>query len=230
MSANVKTNEIAKMIDHTNLKPNMSESELKELCQQAMDHRFFSVCIPPSYVSFARQILSESDVKVCTVIGFPLGYNKKEVKAFETKLAVEEGADEVDMVVNNTLLRDGKNNQFQQDIAAVVEAAGGKTVKVILETSLLKPDQIEVACQLAKKAGAHFVKTSTGYSTEGATVESVALMRKTVGTSLGVKASGGIRNKSQADAMIQAGANRLGCSSGVAIVSKSSDIEPPENY
>ena len=213
------TAKLAGMIDHTLLKPNLSHKQLMQLCAEASEHGFCSVCVPPNQVKQAAQLLTESSVKVCTVIGFPLGYSTTETKAFEAQNALQNGADEIDMVIDNVAVAAGNFVAVEKDVAAVVEAANGKLVKVILETCLLTPDQIQKACIACKSAGAHFVKTSTGFSTGGATVEAVKLMRETVGSNMGVKASGGIRNLDQAEAMVSAGANRLGCSSGVQIVS-----------
>jgi deoxyribose-phosphate aldolase len=212
-------NNIAKMIDHTLLKPETTKEQIVKLCEEAKQYNFASVCVNPTWVATAAELLKGSDVKVCTVIGFPLGANTPEVKAFETKNAIENGATEVDMVINIGALKSGDDELVEKDIRAVVEAAKGKAlVKVIIETCLLTEEEKVRACELAVKAGADFVKTSTGFSTGGATVEDIALMRKTVGPEIGVKASGGVRDAQTAQAMIEAGATRIGTSSGVAIV------------
>jgi deoxyribose-phosphate aldolase len=211
--------EIARMIDHTLLKPDASSSEVKVLCTEASKHHFASVCINPCHVPLASNLLKDSGVKVCTVIGFPLGSGQSKTKAFETRLAVREGADEVDMVLNVGAALDGDWKKVEQDIRAVVDAADRKTVtKVILETCLLNDEQIVKASLMARKAGANFVKTSTGFSSGGATQEHVALMRRVVGAGMGVKASGGVRSLSDAVEMLESGANRLGASASVAIV------------
>ena len=213
---------INQMIDHTNLKPDTTEESIRQLIKEAKEYHFASVCVNPTWVSLAANELKGTDVKVCTVIGFPLGANTQETKVFETKDAIEKGAQEVDMVINISKLKDGDDEYVKSDIAGVVEAAKGQAlVKVIIETCLLTNEEKERACRLAAEAGADFVKTSTGFSTGGATVEDVALMRKTVGNTVGVKASGGVRTKEDAKAMMEAGANRLGASSGIAIVSES---------
>ncbi|RAK22439.1 deoxyribose-phosphate aldolase [Anoxybacillus vitaminiphilus] len=213
------TTNIAKMIDHTLLKADTTKEQIVKLCEEAKQYHFASVCVNPTWVATAAELLKGTDVKVCTVIGFPLGANTPETKAFETKDAIEKGATEVDMVINIGALKDGNDELVERDIRAVVEAAKGKAlVKVIIETCLLTEEEKVRACQLAVKAGADYVKTSTGFSTGGATVEDVALMRKTVGPEIGVKASGGVRDLQGAEAMIQAGATRIGTSSGAAIV------------
>lgn len=206
-----------KMIDHTLLKANAIQSEVQTLCTEAKQYDFASVCVNPFWVSYAKNLLSESDVMVCTVIGFPLGATTTASKAAETQKAIEDGADEIDMVINIGALKSGLDEIVQTDIAEVVKAAQGKTVKVIIETALLTDDEKVRVCQLAKKAGAHFVKTSTGFSTGGATIEDVRLMKETVGD-MEVKASGGVRNLADAKAMIEAGATRIGTSNGVSIV------------
>lgn len=210
---------IAKMIDHTALKADTTKETVEKLCQEAIEFQFASVCVNPTWVETAAQLLQDSEVKVCTVIGFPLGANTPETKGFETKDAILKGATEVDMVINIGALKDKNDELVQRDIEAVVEAAKGKALtKVIIETSLLTEEEKVRACELAVKAGADFVKTSTGFSTGGATVEDIALMRKTVGPDIGVKASGGVRDTEGAEALIAAGATRIGASSGVAIV------------
>ncbi|MBZ5749797.1 deoxyribose-phosphate aldolase [Metabacillus rhizolycopersici] len=210
---------IAKMIDHTALKADTTKEIIEKLCQEASEYQFASVCVNPTWVETAAQLLKGSGVKVCTVIGFPLGANTPETKAFETKDAIEKGANEVDMVINIGALKDKNYDLVERDIKAVVEAAEGKALtKVIIETCLLTEEEKVRACELAVSAGADFVKTSTGFSTGGATVEDIALMRKTVGPEIGVKASGGVRDTEGAEALVQAGASRIGASSGVSIV------------
>ena len=207
-----------KYIDHTLLKPDASQEQIETLIEEAKKYDFASVCVNPTWVNFAAQALKATDVKVCTVIGFPLGANTPELKAFETSDAIQNGANEVDMVINIGALKSRNFDLVERDIRAVVEAAKGTLVKVIIETCLLTDDEKVKACQIAQKAGADFVKTSTGFSTGGATVRDVALMRKTVGPDMGVKASGGARSYEDALAFIEAGATRIGASSGVAIM------------
>jgi len=211
--------DFAKMIDHTLLKTDAKRADLERLCQEASQHGFASVCVSPLWVSYAAEKLQKSKVKVCTVIGFPQGTATTQVKAFETLKAIEAGAQEVDMVIAVGLLKGGEDNLVEADIKAVVEAAKGKAlVKVIIETCLLTDEEKVRACELAKRAGADFVKTSTGFSTGGATVHDVKLMRETVGDKMGVKASGGVGNAAEAAAMVEAGATRLGTSHGLEIV------------
>lgn len=207
-----------KYIDHTLLKPDASQEQIETLIEEAKKYDFASVCVNPTWVNFAAQALKATDVKVCTVIGFPLGANTPELKAFETSDAIQNGANEIDMVINIGALKSRNFDLVERDIRAVVEAAKGTLVKVIIETCLLTDDEKVKACQIAQKAGAAFVKTSTGFSTGGATVADVALMRKTVGPDMGVKASGGARSYEDALAFIKAGATRIGASSGVAIM------------
>ena len=207
-----------KYIDHTLLKPDASQEQIETLIEEAKKYDFASVCVNPTWVNFAAQALKATDVKVCTVIGFPLGANTPELKAFETSDAIQNGANEIDMVINIGALKSRNFDLVERDIRAVVEAAKGTLVKVIIETCLLTDDEKVKACQIAQKAGADFVKTSTGFSTGGATVRDVALMRKTVGPDMGVKASGGARSYEDALAFIKAGATRIGASSGVAIM------------
>ncbi|MCR2820446.1 deoxyribose-phosphate aldolase [Lederbergia panacisoli] len=210
---------IAKYIDHTLLKADATKESIKTLCEEAKEYHFASVCVNPTWVKYASSLLKSTDVKVCTVIGFPLGATTTETKAFETKNAIENGAHEIDMVVNIGALKDENLELVEEDIAAVCAAAKGKAlVKVIIETSLLTNTEKENACNIAKRAGADFVKTSTGFSTGGATAEDVKLMRKVVGSELGVKASGGVRSIEDVQKMINAGATRIGASSGVAIM------------
>ena len=212
---------LAKYIDHTNLKPEATPQDIDRLIDEAKTYHFASVCINPCYVGYAKKKLQDSDVKVCTVIGFPLGANTSTVKAFETAEAIRQGADEIDMVIAIGALKAGLYQEVQQDIEAVVKASQGHLVKVILETCLLSREEIVKACQLAMAAGAQFVKTSTGFNKHGATVEDVALMKATVGEKMMVKASGGIRTLQDALQMIEAGASRLGTSSGVMLENRS---------
>ena len=209
---------LASMIDHTLLKPTATKEQVAELCQQALVNHFASVCINPCFVKLATEMLKGSDVKTCTVIGFPLGANSTEVKAFEAKKAVNEGAQEVDMVINIGALKEGDLEYVENEIAQVVKVSQGALVKVIIETCFLTDEEKVTVCKLAKKAGANFVKTSTGFGTGGATVSDVSLMRKTVGDSMGVKASGGVRSLDETLAVINAGASRIGTSSGIKIV------------
>lgn len=207
-----------KYIDHTILKPETTQEQVEKILSEAKEYDFASVCVNPTWVSLAAESLKDSDVKVCTVIGFPLGANTSAVKAFETKNAIANGADEIDMVINVGALKAGNDALVLDDIKAVVDASGDKLVKVIIEACLLTDDEKVRACQLSKEAGADYVKTSTGFSTGGATVADVTLMRKTVGPDMGVKASGGARSYEDAIAFIEAGASRIGASSGVAIM------------
>ncbi|WP_082233791.1 deoxyribose-phosphate aldolase [Halobacillus massiliensis] len=210
---------LAKMIDHTQLKPDTTKEKIEQICAEAKEYQFMSVCVNPHWVSYCKELLEGTDVKVCTVIGFPLGATTTDTKVFETKQAIENGATEVDMVINIGELKSGNLDFVQKDIEAVVKAAAGKAlVKVIIETSLLTEDEKISASQATKNGGADFVKTSTGFSGGGATVEDVSLMRKTVGSELGVKASGGVRDLEGAKAVIEAGATRIGASAGIAIV------------
>ena len=220
--------ELAKMIDHTILKANATQSDIEKLCDEAKKYNFASVCVNPYWVPLASDLLKNSTVKVCTVIGFPLGATSSESKASETEIAILQGADEVDMVINVGAMKNNQTDIVEKDILAVVNSARktGKAqnkniiVKVILETCYLTKDEIKNACLCAKNAGADFVKTSTGFGTGGATVEDVALMKETVGSSMEVKASGGIRDYETAIKMIEAGATRLGTSSGKKILEK----------
>ncbi|HEL1703418.1 deoxyribose-phosphate aldolase [Streptococcus suis] len=207
-----------KYIDHTILKPETTQEQVEKILAEAKEYDFASVCVNPTWVALAAESLKDSDVKVCTVIGFPLGANTPAVKAFETKDAISNGADEIDMVINIGALKTGNYDLVLEDIKAVVVASGDKLVKVIIEACLLTDDEKVKACQLSQEAGADYVKTSTGFSTGGATVADVALMRKTVGPDMGVKASGGARSYEDAIAFIEAGASRIGASSGVAIM------------
>ncbi|CYU11920.1 deoxyribose-phosphate aldolase [Streptococcus suis] len=207
-----------KYIDHTILKPETTQEQVEKILAEAKEYDFASVCVNPTWVALAAESLKDSDVKVCTVIGFPLGANTPAVKAFETKDAISNGADEIDMVINIGALKTGNYDLVLEDIKAVVAASGDKLVKVIIEACLLTDDEKVKVCQLSQEAGADYVKTSTGFSTGGATVADVALMRKTVGPDMGVKASGGARSYEDAIAFIEAGASRIGASSGVAIM------------
>ena len=209
--------ELAKYIDHTLLKPDASEEAVLKLCAEAREFGFASVCVNGSFTELVARELKGSGVKTCVVVGFPLGAGTSAAKAFETADAVSRGAEEVDMVISVGRLRSGETAAVREDIRAVVQAAEGALVKVIIETCLLTDEQKELACRLAEEAGAHFVKTSTGFSTGGATVEDVALMRRVVGDRLGVKASGGIRTREDAERMIAAGASRIGASASVTI-------------
>ncbi len=214
------TNKIANMIDHTVLKATSTKDDVIKVCNEAKEYNFFSVCINPTHIELAKKELEGSNVKVCTVIGFPLGANTPEVKAFETKDAISKGADEVDMVINIGALKDKNYELVERDIKAVVDAANKDAlVKVIIETCYLTDEEKKIACELAVKAGTDYVKTSTGFGTGGSTPEDIKLMRETVGQDIGVKASGGVRCKKDADAVINAGASRIGASASIAIVS-----------
>ncbi|MGO4583004.1 deoxyribose-phosphate aldolase [Arthrobacter sp. 2RAF6] len=211
---------IASFIDHTLLKPEASEAEVRQVCAEAAEYKFKSVCVNPIWVKTVTKALKGSGVLTCSVVGFPLGATPSDVKAFEARGAVLDGADEVDMVINIAAARAGDKGALVDDITTVAEAvhAGGAILKVIIETALLNDEQKVLACEASVEAGADFVKTSTGFNGGGATVEDVALMRKAVGPDLGVKASGGVRSLADAQAMIAAGATRIGASSGIAIV------------
>ena len=210
--------DIAKRIDHTNLKPVTTEEEIRKLCAEAREYGFASVCVNPVFVPTVAAELTGSEVLTCSVVGFPLGANPTEVKAAEAEWAVDQGAEEIDMVIHIGALKAGDTAWVTRDIAAVVEAAAGRTVKVIIETCYLSDKEKRTACDCARQAGAHFVKTSTGFGSGGATAEDVALMRGAVGDTMKVKASGGIRSYEDALAMIEAGADRIGASAGIAIV------------
>jgi len=220
----IKPRDMAKMIDHTFLKATGTVDDIKKLCNEAAEHECASVCIHPVFVPLASKMLADTSVKVTTVIGFPLGANTSETKAFETRNAIKNGAQEIDMVMNISAFKSKAYDLVKSDIKSVVDAtkSTGVTsdiiVKVIIETCYLDDEEIVKACEIAKDAGADFVKTSTGFGTDGATIEGVSLMRKTVGRDIGVKASGGIKNFDQALDMLDAGANRIGASSGVEIV------------
>ena len=208
---------LTSIIDHTLLAADATSAQIARLCQEAREYSFASVCVNSCRVAQARMLLEGCPVKVCTVVGFPLGAMSTRAKADETRSAVEDGADEIDMVINVGYVKDGDWDGVLDDIMAVREACKGKVLKVILETCLLTDDEIVRACRTAVRAGADFVKTSTGFSKGGATVHAVSLMRSTVGADVGVKASGGIRDAESARAMVEAGASRPGCSAGVAI-------------
>lgn len=210
--------ELNKYIDHTLLKPEATKEQITKLCQEARQYDFASVCVNTCYVPLAKQLLAGSDVKVCCVVGFPLGAMDTVSKAFEAKTAVENGAQEVDMVINIGALKDKNYDYVSKDIAAVVEASKPAIVKVIIEACLLTDEEKVEACKCSMNAKAEFVKTSTGFSTHGATPEDVALMKKTVGDVCKVKAAGGVRSYDDAMKMIEAGADRLGCSAGIKVM------------
>ena len=212
--------DIAKIIDHTLLKPEATRDQIVQLCREAREYGFAAVCVNPCYVKLAAELLRGSSVKVCSVVGFPLGATLPEVKAYEARRAIEEGAAEIDMVINIGALKSGDLELVKRDIASVVDVchAKGALCKVIIEAALLTDEEKVLACQLAKAAGADYVKTSTGFGPGGATVHDVALMRRTVGLEMGVKAAGGIRSYEAARAMVEAGATRIGASAGVKIV------------
>jgi deoxyribose-phosphate aldolase len=214
----ISIEELAGMIDHTNVQRDATEQDIQILCKEADDYDFSCVCVTPTNAALARELLENSDTEVCVVIGFPFGVQTPHAKAFEAEEAVENGASELDMVMNIGALKSGHLSLVQADIAAVVGAARGRVVKVILETALLTREEKITACQLARDAGAHYVKTSTGFGVDGATEEDVQLMRDTVGLEMGVKAAGGIRDLETAIAMIDAGASKIGTSTGVQIM------------
>lgn len=216
----MKASELAKYIDHTLLKPDATAAQIRKLCDEAKTYRFASVCVNPCRIALAAQELAGTDVAPCCVVGFPLGAIPTESKAAETRVAVKNGAREVDMVINIGQAKDGQWDEVEKDIAAVKEACGDAKLKVIIETCLLTDDEKVQACLAAKRANADFVKTSTGFSKGGATVADVRLMRETVGPDMGVKAAGGVHNRAEAEAMIRAGATRIGASSGIAIVTE----------
>lgn len=224
--------ELSKYIDHTLLKADATVEQIQTLCQEAIDYNFMSVCINPVHIPVAKKAIGDSDVKICTVIGFPLGANTTSVKVYEAKQAVEAGATEVDMVINIGAAKAGDWSTVENDIHAVVDAMPANViVKVIIETSLLTDAEKTLASQAAQRAGTNFVKTSTGFSTGGATLDDVRLMRQVVGPDLGVKASGGVSNYAEAIAMIEAGATRIGASKGIAIVTqKPAEVNSEDNY
>jgi len=213
--------ELARMIDSTAVKPSVTRSDVEKLCRDALHYGFGAVCVNPVYVKFASQLLKGSEVKVCSTVGFPFGATLPEIKAFEALKVLEDGAQELDMVINLSALKSGDYDAVKNDIVSVVNVKrvdSNVIVKVIIETNLLTDEEKAVACKLAKEAGADFVKTSTGFFGKGATVEDVRLMRRTVGEKMGVKAAGGIRSYEDAVAMIEAGANRIGTSTAVQII------------
>jgi len=214
----MKPEELAKLIDHTNVKPNATTDDIKTLCEEAVKYNFACVCVTPVNVALASEILKGTDIGVCSVIGFPFGTSKSEIKSFEALVAVEDGANELDMVLNIGALKSALYNQVKRDIEHVVESSEGMIVKVILETALLSDEEKIKACQLAKSAGANYVKTSTGVGFPGANAPDIKLLRDTVGPKMGVKASGGIRTLKSALEMIDAGASKIGTSSGPAIM------------
>ena len=218
---------INKFIDHTVLSQDADEKKIDKLIAEAKEHDFASVCVNSCWTKKCAEALKDSDVNVCVVVGFPLGAMDTKSKAFETKTAIENGADEIDMVINVGWLKSGRYSDVEDDIREVKKACGDKHSKVIIECCLLTDEEKVMACKLSEKAGADFVKTSTGFSKSGATVEDVALMRKTVGDRLGVKAAGGIRDGKTAVAMIKAGASRLGCSAGIKIIE---ETDPNAEY
>ena len=222
---------IAKLIDHTLLRPEATRADILQLCREALEHHFASVCVNAYWVPLAASQLAGSDVKVCTVVGFPLGATSTEAKVGETEAALRAGAQEIDMVLNIGALRGDDDRAVEEEIALVAAAShrGGAIVKVILETALLSDDQKIVACKLAQLAGADFVKTSTGFSSSGATVKDVELMRRAVGPEMGVKASGGIRTLEELLKMVTAGANRIGASAGVKIVEAARQTAEPSS-
>ncbi|MDD3655706.1 MAG: deoxyribose-phosphate aldolase [Atribacterota bacterium] len=211
-------NNIARLIDHTALRPDVTGMQIEKLCKEALQYHFYSVCINASFIPLARAFLSTSEVKICTVVGFPLGATLSRVKAYEAEEAAKEGAEEIDMVINVSTLKDKDYQKVQEDIKLVVKAVSGLICKVILENCLLTDQEKEVACQIAAEAGASFVKTSTGFEQGGATVEDIKLMRNVVGNHMGIKAAGGIRDYKAALQMVEAGATRIGASKGVEIV------------
>ena len=221
---------LARMIDHTLLKPDATSDKIAQLCFEARKYHFASVCVNPTHVKLCADLLRGSDVAVCTVIGFPLGATSPEVKAFETRDALENGATEIDMVINIGALKAGESELVARDIRGVVQTAhaAGRLVKVIIETALLTDEEKVIACLLAKEAGADYVKTSTGFSGGGATVHDIELMRKTVGPTIGVKASGGIHSHEEAEALVAAGATRIGASAGVKIIQAAAPEAKPD--
>ncbi|UWZ93428.1 deoxyribose-phosphate aldolase [[Pasteurella] aerogenes] len=218
----MQAKEIAKFIDHTALSAEKNEQDIIKLCDEAIENGFFSVCINSGYIPLAKEKLQGTDVKICTVVGFPLGANLTSVKAFETQEAIQAGADEIDMVINVGWIKSQKWQAVKADIQAVLQACNGIPLKVILETCLLTKEEIVQACEICKALNVAFVKTSTGFNKGGATVEDVELMKQTVGA-IGVKASGGVRDTQTALAMIDAGATRIGASAGIAIIKGLSD-------
>jgi len=212
-------NSLSSLIDHTNLRPDALHSDIEILCKEAIQYKFASVCINPVYVSYAKSILKDENPKVCSVVGFPLGADSEEMKYAEARFLIFQGVDEIDMVMNIAFLKERKLDLVTNEIKKVVEAADGNCVKVIIETSLLNQDEKALACNIVMESGAAFVKTSTGFSSSGATLEDVRLIKKLVGDRVGIKASGGIKTKNEALKLIEAGATRIGTSRGVEIIS-----------
>lgn len=212
-------NSLSSLIDHTNLRPDALHSDIEILCKEAVQYKFASVCINPVYVSYAKSILKDENPKVCSVVGFPLGADSEEMKYAEARFLIFQGVDEIDMVMNTAFLKERKLDLVKNEIKKVVEAADGNCVKVIIETSLLNQDEKALACNIVMESGAAFVKTSTGFSSSGATLEDVRLIKKVVGDRVGIKASGGIKTKNEALKLIEAGATRIGTSRGVEIIS-----------
>ena len=212
-------NSVSSLIDHTNLRPDALHSDIEILCKEAIQYKFASVCINPVYVSYAKSILKDENPKVCSVVGFPLGADSEEMKYAEARFLIFQGVDEIDMVMNIAFLKERKLDLVKNEIKKVVEAADGNCVKVIIETSLLSQDEKALACNIVMESGAAFVKTSTGFSSSGATLEDVRLIKKLVGDRVGIKASGGIKTKNEALKLIEAGATRIGTSRGVEIIS-----------
>ena len=212
-------NSLSSLIDHTNLRSDALHSDIKILCTEAIQYKFASVCLNPVYVSYAKSILKDENPKVCSVVGFPLGADSEEMKYAEARFLIFQGVDEIDMVMNIAFLKERKLDLVKNEIKKVVEAADGNCVKVIIETSLLNQDEKALACNIVMDSGASFVKTSTGFSSSGATLEDVRLIKKVVGDQVGIKASGGIKTKKEALEFIEAGANRIGTSRGVEILS-----------
>tara|TARA_A100001011_G_scaffold54245_1_gene52819 strand:+ start:16 stop:657 length:642 start_codon:yes stop_codon:yes gene_type:complete len=212
-------NSLSSFIDHTNLRSDALHSDIKILCTEAIQYKFASVCLNPVYVSYAKSILKDENLKVCSVVGFPLGADSEEMKYAEARFLIFQGVDEIDMVMNIAFLKERKLDLVKNEIKKVVEAADGNCVKVIIETSFLDQDEKALACNIVMESGASFVKTSTGFSSSGATLEDVRLIKKVVGDQVGIKASGGIKTKKEALEFIEAGANRIGTSRGVEILS-----------
>ena len=211
-------NSLSSLIDHTNLRPDALHSDIEILCKEAIQYKFASVCINPVYVSYAKSILKDENPKVCSVVGFPLGADSEEMKYAEARFLIFRGVDEIDMVMNTAFLKERKTDLVKNEIKKVVEAADGNCVKVIIETSLLNQDEKALACNIVMESGAAFVKTSTGFSSSGATLEDVRLIKKVVGDRVGIKASGGIKTKNEALKLIEAGSTRIGTSRGVEII------------
>lgn len=229
MSLILTPQELAKYIDHTLLKPEATRNDIERLCQEARQYGFYSVCVNSCRVELARFFLEDSDVKVCSVVGFPLGAMDGDAKRYETEVAVDEGAHEIDVVMNIGLLKDGENQKVLRELRDIVEAADDRIVKVIIETCLLTEEEKIRACEIILDSGAKFVKTSTGFNSGGATIEDVKLLRKAVGEKFGVKAAGGIGDAKTAIAMIEAGANRIGTSKGVKIIQTLHSNNAPES-